>query len=271
MLALRIGTCAALVLSASFGSPALADDFDRNKLREEVYCFPLKHATDLVEELSTADANQKDVVDTVLAPRFRIFDGGDLPQRFFIRGASETNFTVDAEGRVPDFLEKIGNAEDSAALCIQDINRIGRPGDDEGLYFEMGLTPKFKNRSGQYTLVELAEGASDGKVLYKKMIPKVARLFMPDTKHMSLRYEDITTPFQISAFKDDVRLDDDIAAEFYNESHVFSLKALKKIGADRIVIEGGPYQLSPVPSVKMMKKFGVGEKNVTTKVEDKDG
>lgn len=263
MHALRIGTYAAMALSLTLGAPAMADDFARDKPREEVYCFPAKYATDLVEKLANADADKKDVVNSILAPRFRIFDGGELPQRFFIRGASETDFTLGEDGRVPDFLTKVERAENTADLCIQDINRVGRPGDDEGLYFEMGLTPKFKNRSGQYTLDELKEGASDGKSLYKKMIPKVARMFMPDTKHMSLRYDDITTPLQISSYKGDVKLED-ITAELYNESHVFSLKDLKNIGADRIVIEGGTYQLSPVPSIKTMKKFGIGEKNVTT-------
>jgi len=224
------------------GSPASADDFDRDTIRGEIYCFPTKYASELVEKLDGADADRKDVVESKLAPRFRIFDGG----------------------RVPDFLSKTQSAPDGSDLCIKDVNRVGRPGDDEGLYFEMGLTPKFKNRSGSYTYDELKEGTKDGKHLVKKMIPAVARLFMPDTDHLSLRYDDINTPLQITAFKDGEALPP-IETEFYNEAHVFDLGDLKDMGADRLVIAGGPYQLSPVPSIKTMRKFGIGEKNVTTK------
>lgn len=249
---------------------AFADDFDRDTLRGEVYCFPAKYATDLVEKLANADAAKKDVVDSQLAPRFRIFDGGDLPQRYFIRpeepSLSEIDMTIDPDGRVPDFLAKVQTAEAGSDLCIKDAARIGRAGDDEGLYFEMGLTPKFKNRSGNYAFEELKEGTKDGKSLYKKMIPAVARMFMPDTKHLSLRYDDISTPLKIAAFKGAEALPE-IETEYYNESHVFDLDDLKDMGADRLEISGGPFQLSPVPSIKTMKKFGIGEKNVTTKTE----
>ena len=249
-------------------SSAAADDFDRDNIRGEIYCFPTKFATELVEKLSKADASKKDVVDSQLAPRFRIFDGGDLPQKYFIRpkGAEDetgTAMTILPDGRVPDFLPKVEAAAKGSDLCIKDVNRVGRPGDDEGLYFEMGLTPKFKNRSGSYTLSELKEGTKDGKSLYKKMIPAVARMFMPDTDHLSLRYDDIETPLQITAFKGEAPLPP-IETEFYNESHVFDLDDLKDMGADRLVITGGSYHLSPVASVKTMKKYGIGEKNVTT-------
>ena len=251
------------------GSPASADDFDRDTIRGEIYCFPTKYASELVEKLDGADADRKDVVESKLAPRFRIFDGGELPQKYFIRpkdaqDEAGTALTILEDGRVPDFLSKTQSAPDGSDLCIKDVNRVGRPGDDEGLYFEMGLTPKFKNRSGSYTYDELKEGTKDGKHLVKKMIPAVARLFMPDTDHLSLRYDDINTPLQITAFKDGEALPP-IETEFYNEAHVFDLGDLKDMGADRLVIAGGPYQLSPVPSIKTMRKFGIGEKNVTTK------
>ncbi len=259
------------VMGASFllSANAYADDFDRNSIRGEIYCFPTKFATELVEKLAAADADKKDVVDSKLAPRFRIFDGGALPQKYFIRpkdaqGETGTPLTILPDGGVPDFLPKVQSAEAGSDLCIKDVNRVGRPGNDEGLYFEMGLTPKFKNRSGSHTIDELKEGTKDGKSLYKKMIPKVARMFMPDTDHLSLRYDDIETPLQMTAYKGETALPP-IETEFYNESHVFDLDDLKDMGADRLVISGGPYQLSPVASVKTMRKYGIGEKNVTTK------
>lgn len=265
----KLLTSAVILLAAVSAQSAAADDFDRKAVRGEIYCFPAKFATELVEKLASADADKKDVVDSKLAPRFRIFDGGGLPQNYFIRpkeaeGETGTPLTILPDGRVPDFLTKVKTAPADSDLCIKDITRVGRPGNDEGLYFEMGLTPKFKNRSGNYTLEELKEGTKDGKDLLKRMLPAVARMFMPDTDHLSLRYDAIDTPPQITAFKGRQALPP-IPTEFYNESHVFYLGELKDMGADRLVIAGGAYQLSPVPSVKTMRKYGIGEKNVTTK------
>lgn len=259
------------VLGASFfcSTAAMADDYDKNTVRKDIYCYPAKFATELVDKLMKASPDKKDVVDISLAARFRVFDGGGLPQAYFIRpenetGVSGTPLLIQPDGRVPDFLPKVQAAAAGSDLCIKDVNRVGRAGDDEGLYFEMGLTPKFKNRSGHYTMAELKEGTKDGKSLYKKMIPAVARMFMPDTEHLSLRYDDIETPFQATAYKGETALPK-IETEYYNESHVFDLNDLKAMGADRLEITGGPYQLSPVSSVKTMRKYGIGEKNVTTK------
>ena len=266
---LFLGGVAALTFGVCW--PVYADDFDRDEIRGKIYCFPTKFAVQLIDKLAKASPDKKDIVDSTLAPRFRIFDGGDLPDSYFIRPSGNTRdmgvaFTILADGRVPDFLEKVRSAPADSDLCIKDLARVGRPGDDEGLYFEMGLTPKFKNTSGVYSYSELKEGTKDGKSLYKKMIPAVARLFMPDTDHLSLRYNDIQTPVQIKAFQGEKVLPE-IKTQFYNESHVFDLDDLMDMKADRLEISGGAYALSPVPSIKTMKRFGIGEKNVTTKTQ----
>ena len=263
---MRFMLSAVVALSCGLSAPAFADDFDRNEIRGEIYCFPMKYAVDLIEKLANAEADKKDIVDSVLAPRFRIFDGGELPGSYFIRpkgaaGEMGTPLTIMPDGGVPDFLEKIKAADKDSDLCIKDRARAGRPGDDEGLYFEMGLMPKFINRGGSYSYAELKEGTKDGKFLYKKMIPAVARLFMPDTNHLSLRYDDLDAPVQITAFKGDEVLPA-IDTIYYDDAYVFDLDDLKDMDADRLVIKGGAYELSPVPSVKTMKRFGIGEKNV---------
>lgn len=266
----RAGFVPAVILSVVSagllsGTAAYADDFDRESIRKEVYCFPVQYARETIEKLSAAGADKTDVVAPPLSPRFRIFDGGDLPQRYFLKTAarSETEFTINADGAVPDFISHIEAAEKGGDICIQDAARIGRPGDDEGLYFEMGLTPEFKNTSGRYSLSELKEGTRDGKSLYKRMIPSVARLFMPNTDHLSLRYTQADTPFQVVAYKGELALPQ-ITAQLYNGAHVFDLDDLEDMDADRLEIIGGDYVLSPVPSIKTMKKFGIGEKKIYT-------
>jgi len=261
------------VLSAATfaSSAAFADDFDRDSVREEVYCFPTKFAIETVTKLEGADADKKDVVAPPLSPRFRIFDGGELPQRYFIRpeteNENETDFTILADGSTPDFMPLVKSADKGSDICIKDESRIGRPGDDESLYFEMGLTPEFKNRSGMHTLAELIEGTKDGKSLYKKMIPSVARLFMPSTDHLSLTYDAKEMPFQAAAYKDGQPLQT-IDFEKYGESFIFDLEDIKDMGADSLKISGGAYTLSPVPSVKTMKKYGIGEKKIYTQNAD---
>ncbi len=248
-------------------SNAHADDFGRDAVRGEVYCMATKFAANLIEKLANADASKTDVVDIQLAPRFRIFDGGGLPERYFLRAdrkdesSAERDIVITADGRVPDFLQVVSAAPKGSALCISDKARIGRPGDDEGLYFEMGLSPKFKNVSGEYAVAELREGTKDGKSLYKKMLPSVVGLFMPRTNHLSLRYDSVETVVQITAYKDNIALPA-ITTEFYDEAYVFDLDDVRDMDADRLEIKGGAYQLSPVPSVKTMRKYGMGEKKV---------
>ncbi len=264
----------AAIMSASMlaFSAASADDYDREGVRGEVYCFPTQDAVETVTKLQGAKEDRKDVVAPPLTPRFRIFDGGELPQGFFLRGDDNqvlTDIPVQPDGTTPAFISKIFSAEQGSDICIQDNTRIGRPGDDEGLYFEMGLTPVFKNISGRYAIDELTEGCKDGKSLYKKMVPAAVRILMPSADHLSLTYETEDTPFQATAYKDGEALPE-IETEIYNEAYVFDLEELEDIGADTLVISGGAYSLSPVPSVKTMKKFGIGEKKIYTQNEAGD-
>lgn len=257
---------ASAAVCALGASPAYGDDFDRSSVRGEVYCFPTQYAIETVSKLSAADPSKTDVIAPPLKPRFRIFDGGGLPQRYFIKGAAETDFTIEADGATPDFLSKVAKAEADSDICIQDKNRIGRPGDDEGLYFEMGLTPEFINTTGRYNFAELKEGTKDGRSLYKKMIPAAARLFMPSTDHLSVRYLAKDTAFQAVAYRGGEALPP-IEAEIYNDAYVFDLDDLKALKADTLEIKGGAYVLSPVPSIKTMKRFGIGEKKIYTQNE----
>ncbi|MGB0907644.1 MAG: hypothetical protein ACPGVT_09125 [Maricaulaceae bacterium] len=250
---------------------AAADDFDRKGTRGETYCFPDKYAVKIVDRLADLKPTRRDVVDVNLDPKFFVLDGGGLPDRFFLRSKtkSEIDFTITTDGDVPDFFDVInaqGEQRGKNDLCIRDKARIGRPNDDEGLYFEMGLTPYFKNTSGVYGLDLLREGTQDGKKIYKCMIPTIARLAMPSTNHISVRFDDEGITPIILAIKDGVSKP--IETEFYNEAYVFDVSPLRKRGVDEVHIKGGKHSLAPVPSVKTMRRYGIGEKNVTTQAYD---
>lgn len=237
--------------------PVQADDFNKDGLRGETYCYPAKHAAKTIRAISSIKAERKDIVAVNMKPQFLIYDNGSLPDRYYIVDQGQNlDFTVNANGQVPDFIEKVSQAGDDADLCIDDPARAGLSNDDESLYFEMGLTPFYKNRSGRHDMAELAEGTKDGKSQYKKMIPAAARIFMPDTRCLHIKYDKQDTPPQIMASVGGELLP--IETEYYNEGYVLHFDDLIKMDAEALIIQGGSYKLSPVPSVKTMKRFGIG-------------
>lgn len=228
------------------------------KLRGDVFCFPAKDVPKMVERLSEVSESRRDIVDVALEPKFLIKDGGNWPERFFIRTqSSEIEVPIEKpSGVTPSFLETaIANSDGD--ICVADKTRASRPEHDEGLYFEMGLSPLFHNRSGRHEMAELKEGTKDGKKFYKKMIPAAVRMFMPDTKYLAVRYDDFRLTPQIFAQVGET--DVALTAELYKDMHVVSLDELEDIGASALMIRGGAYQLQPTVSVKTMKRFGWGE------------
>lgn len=107
-------------------------------------------------------------------------------------------------------------------------------------------------------MAALKEGTKDGKSFYKKMIPSVARMFMPDTDYLAVKYDDLrTTGAQIFARVGDN--DVPLTAELYKEMHVVSFEELEDMKASALIIKGGAYKLQPTVSVKTMKRFGWGQ------------
>jgi len=234
-----------------------ANDFKTDGLRGDSYCYPAKHAAKTIRAISSIKPEKKDIVTVNMKPQFLIYDNGTLPDRYYIVDEDKTvDFMIKANGQVPDFIEKVLQAGDGADLCIDDPARAGLKTDDESLYFEMGLTPFYKNRSGRHDMAELAEGTKDGKSQYKKMIPAAVRIFMPDTRCLHIKYDETDAKPQILAAVDGKLLP--LETEYYNEGYVLHFDDLKKINADALIIQGGAYKLSPVPSIKTMKRFGIG-------------
>jgi len=235
-----------------------------DKLRGEIFCFPAKDVPKLIDKLGEVKANRRDIVDVDINPKFLIKDGGAWPERFFLRSAvSEIDIPVQKpSGLTPTFVEKVYAHKDSD-ICVADKTRADRPEYDEGLYFEMGLSPLFHNNSGRHEIAELKEGTKDGKTFYKKMIPAAVRMFMPDTDYLAVKYDDL----RVSNAEIFARVGEDdipLRVELYKEMHVISLETLKDMGASALIVEGGAYHLQPTVSVKTMKRFGWGQEEDDT-------
>jgi len=245
----------------SAGNIAFADTPD---LRGETFCFPAKDVPKLVRELGEVKAERRDIVDVRLQPRFIIKDEGVWPDRFYLAkdGDVVTELPFSREtGAVPTFIEA-ATARPDTDICVDDPTRADRPANDEGLYFEMGLSPLFKTTTGQHSYAELEEAAKDGKKFYKKMLPAALAILMPDTDYFAIRMTDRKAVPVVKALSGDIQNALDV--EPVSDMWVVSLDDIEDLEATHLVIDGGAYDLQPVPSPKTMRRFGMADA-----VEDK--
>ena len=228
-------------------------------LRGETVCFPAKDVPKLVGELAEVKAKRRNIVDVRLMPRFIIKDEGVWPDKFYL--AKDGEFVIDLPfsretGAVPTFIAAATDRPDTD-ICVDDPTRADRPEGDEGLYFEMGLSPLFKSTPGQHSVAELKEAAEDGKKFYKKMLPAAVAIFMPDTDYFGIRMIDREVIPTATALTGDISKM--LSLEAVKDMWVVSLDDIKDAGADSIVIGGGDYDLQPVPSPKTLRRFGMGD------------
>ncbi len=255
--------CVAFLMSgqASFADAATGKAV---KTRGEVYCYPAKGVPKMVSRLESIEDKRRNIVNVNIDPKFLIKDGGVWPEAFYLAQDGEviTDLPVSREdGRVPNFIEAI-NAAPESEICVLDPTRADRPEDDEGLYFEMGLSPFFQTTTGEHNIAEIKEGSRDAKSFYKKMIPAGLRMFMPDTNYLAVKYQDPKYLKPEATPKIFARVDDkDIALEFerHREMFIVSGQDLHKLGASALIIRGGDYDLMPVPSPSVMRRFGWGK------------
>lgn len=254
----RLFSTTSILLGSIFIVSPLAEA-DTTEKRGEVFCFPTEKALDVVDDLAEVKDKHRNVVDVDIDPRFLIKDGGVWPDRFYLAedGKSVKDLPFSREdGRVEGFMEA-ARAYPDTDICVDDPTRADRPADDEGLYFEMGLSPFFHNRSGAYGMEELKEGTKDGKNFYKKMIPSALSLFMPDTDYLAVKYEDRSAPLRAFAVLDGVETL--IKGEKVKDFYVISFADMEDWNAEGLVIKGGAYDLQPVPSPSIMRRFGWGQ------------
>jgi len=246
------------VLSVVCGvsSTAFAGD---DKLRGETFCYPAKDVPKIVGELAKVKEDQRNIVDVRLKPKFIIKDGGVWPEKFYLE--EEGQIVMDLPfsretGAVPNFIESAITYPNSD-ICIDDPTRADRPEDDEGLYFEMGLAPLFKVTTGSHDIAELKEAAKDAKKFYKKMLPSVVSVFMPDTDYFAIKMIDRTA--EPTAFAMKYQSETELPVVAVDDMWVVSLEDIEEIEGTGLLVRGGPYDLQPVPSPKTLRRFVLGD------------
>lgn len=261
MICKPVKICLALVLISSAASASFAQTKDGK--RGEIYCFPAKDVPKLVEGINSVDEKRRNIVNVTIDPKFLIKDGGVWPDAFYLARDGEivTDMPFSREdGRVPTFIEAVNSAPDTD-ICVVDPTRADKPEDDEGLYFEMGLSPIFITATGEHNMADIKEGSRDAKRFYKQMIPSVFRMFMPDTDYLAVKYLDPKYVLPDARPQIFARVDGkDIALEYerHKEMFVVSGDDLKNMDASALVVRGGAYDLQPVPSPSVMRRFGWG-------------
>jgi len=252
--------CSAAFFGASYAAFAqTAEITAASETRGEIYCFPTKGVPKLIERINAIDDKRRNIVDVDIDPKFVIKDGGVWPDAFYL--AKDGEILIDLPmsretGRVPKFLEAI-IAEPTSDICVLDPTRAHKPVDDEGLYFEIGLSPYFHNPTGEHNIDDIIEGSRDAKSFYKKMIPPAFRMFMPDTTYLAVKYQDkaLQTPGTAKIFARVDGQDVALESEAFKDFVVVSGKALRKMGASALIVQGGAYDLMPIPSLDIMRKF----------------
>jgi len=234
-------------------------------IRGAIFCFPAKGVPKMVARINEVDAKRRDIVDVKLDPKFLIKDGGVWPTSFYLARDGEPITYMPfsrKDGRTPTFLAAI-EADPDADICVDDPTRANKPADDEGLYFEMGLSPRFHSAKGEHNMADIAKGSRDARIFYKKMIPSIYRIFMPDTKHLAVTYQDPSLQAPEASAEIFARVGEtDIPLEFerHKEMFIISGTALAQMGASALIVRGGDYDLQPVPSPSMIRRFESGGK-----------
>ena len=242
------------LLTAICSVPSVAFAGD-DKLRGDTYCYPAKEVPKIVGELAEVKPERRNIVDVRLQPRFIIKDGGIWPEKFYL--AKDGEFVIDMPfsretGAVPNFIEA-ASANPDSDICIDDPTRADRPEDDEGLYFEMGLAPLFKTTTGLHSVAELEEAAVDAKKFYKKMLPGVVSMFMPDTDYFAIKM--IDREAVPAAFASLEQSETELSLVALDDMWIVSLDEIAEIEGANLRVKGGAYDLQPVPSPKTLRKF----------------
>jgi hypothetical protein len=240
-----------------------------DQVRKAIECYPAEGIIELFGKFDKLKPEKRDTVDAFMDARFKILDGGKLPDRFFYRhDQTEIPFTLSDDGRVTDF-NTIRTRDKNGEVCAEDQARAGLPESGDNLAFNADLQIRFHNASGTHSLAELQDGTKDGKSFFKKLVPAPVRLMIPKFDHVTIEYEDRDTAPNITAF-DDQRDLSDLIIQPFGKTYVISVEHLEEIGADRLVINGGPYSLEPSPSIKKMKQLGFTESDDEDETPDKN-
>lgn len=236
-----------------------------------IKCLPAKKIIKLVHRFDGLKPEKKDTVGVTPKMQLTASEGEALPERIYFReGIAEHKFNMDKDGVVTDF-SRIGTMNKKGELCMQGKQFVGKADGASGIDLSMAFDVRFKSNSGNHTTAELVDGTKDGKSHYKKMFPGPMSIMVPKMTHVGVTYlddADIAQP-KIYAVKAGEKING-LLVEKFGSMFVVGIKDLQNLGADSLKIEGGEYELSPIPSVDKMKKFGFGEGRKDEEITEKE-
>jgi len=212
-------------------------------------CFPLEGALERVEDAGSLDADRRDTVDTFLQAYFVDVETRKSPMTLYLKyEETRDSFAVNESGEVKGFHHKISNAPNEAIICgtSQEEGKIG---------LGMSTSVRFKSNSGVHTLSEILDGVRDGKRHHKKNLGGVQAMFVPKMTHIAIIYDDVETLPNVSAISNGESIS--VELEPYGEMLVIDVEALAGSNVETLTVEGGAYELFPVPSIKKMKSLGI--------------
>ncbi len=227
-----------------------------NGQQDNEKCFPFKGIGKYYKKMNSLKPARMDTLEAVMMAKFiRADETAPLPEFWARHGGVDTPFDVSTDGRVTNFHSIVGRLPKEAELCGKVITPTG---EKPKIGLEMDSDIRFKNLTGPYSLAELQDGVADGKSFYKKMMPGPMALLVPKMTHVMVLYDDENTVADLRFTQAGVAVSSP-PVEKFSDAYVIDLEDIEASGADTMVVGGGPFMLSPVPSVKKMKSLGFGD------------
>ncbi|WP_371396051.1 hypothetical protein [Fretibacter rubidus] len=224
---------------------AVAED-----IPETEKCFSVDSVSKMYKKIDKLKDSRRDSVDTVVKAYFADAQTRAVPMSLYIKnGDTRDMFEVSEDGEIKEFHSKTKMLPDTAELC-------GATRADGKIGMGMGMDVQFKSASGTHSMAEVMDGLKDGKSHYKATLPGPMAMFVPKMTHAMVTYEDLDTPPDIKASVNGAVINAPVA--LFGKAHVVDVDALEEMGAESLIINGGPYTLAPVPSIKKMKSLGFG-------------
>jgi len=211
-------------------------------------CFPVERAIDRLKT-TNLKPDRRDTVDSFLVAHFVDVEKRSVRMNLYLKhdGIRE-DFVVSDSGEVEEFHGKVFGAQREAVIC-------GSKREDGKIGIIMSPSVQFINRSGQHTMTEILDGVKDGKSHHKKNLGGAKAMFVPKMTHIAIVYDspDVTPNVSVTADGESVPA----VLEPYGEMWVIDVEALEDSYVETITIDGGFYELFPVPSIKKMKSLGI--------------
>ncbi len=216
-------------------------------------CFSADTLVKHVKKMSSLKPKRMDTLHSVMDAGWVRRHGDDPYPKVWTRADGvDTPLSVDDKGIIPDFSARLSSLSKGAELCAPESQ------DQDNPNFEMsiGTAILFQNETGPFSIAELQDGVGDGKSFYKKMMPGPMALLVPKMTHVSVQYEDKMLPLNVRFTQAGAAVDAP-PYEMSGSVFVFSLEDIEASGADMMHVDGGPFRLTPTPSIEKMKSLGI--------------